>query len=289
MALDGPCDDDDDVTPEMRAQLAAISNTFTATKGDPLVTKGNGVHFEALPAPNIRNGTTHFLALDKVNLNRDFLQLMEVDCLSAPPTRNHPHGNFKLSYDKEWLAILRTFADELELGGKMSDPIPAFKSPDEYHSQIDKELRWVEKNVVQEGRMRIPHNFVQTAPIYDPNLRISENDQPREYTNPQTAEFCALLDLENKFDFSEADRDERMACGPDEYNQPIKFRGRGGRRGTNAMLRMQEAQKAGVRYERSATRNDEMHPQRHMARPDGSYSDRPILDPKNGTRFMGRN
>lgn len=215
----------EDVTPEMRAQLAALSSTF-----DPAATvaKAEKKEFVPLPTPQIHNKISFFLSLDKVDLNRDFLQLMEVDCLSAPRTKT-PQGPHRLSYDKEWLAILRTFADELHLGGNATDPVPEAKSPEEYRARILKEEQWIERNVVQAGKMMIPNNFVITAPVHDPSRIVGEDAMPREYTNPQTSTFCKLIGIENKFDLSEEERAKRMKQGPSAYVKKEKVRG--GRRG----------------------------------------------------------
>lgn len=223
---------DNEVSEEMRAQLAALSGSFASQS----IKKT-----EPLPFPEaISNKTTHFLALDKCEYNRDFLQLLEVEAISEIPLQGQLDRPFKLQYDPEWLAILRVFARDLELGG---NPIKA-TAPDRgegyYRDRIAEEAQWIEENVVTKGFLGVPENFTITAPIYDCDLQVDRSEMPREYTNPQTSEFCNLLGIENPFDISEEERDARMARGPrpqrnhqtfHEGNREGGSRGRGHGRG----------------------------------------------------------
>ena len=197
---------EDGVSEEMRAQLASLSSNFA----EPQHVKVSA----RLPLPeSIHNKETRFLALDKCEPHREFLQLLEVESISEPhPTaRERP---YKLQYDKEWLAILRVFAQELELGSAPTDAVPISRGDTYYRERIIDEEKWVEEHVEEPGQMTIPNNFVITAPAYDPDQDINSGDMPREYTNPQTSNFCQLIGIENKFDFPEEERDARMAQGP---------------------------------------------------------------------------
>ena len=226
-------EDEESVPESLRAQLADISGSFAPRPAQQIASA-------TLPAPEeIANTTTQFLALDKCEPSRDFLQLLEIPSLTndkaAPSTRP-----FKLQYDKEWLAITRVFAPELELGGTEHDVAPPHKGDAYYRDRIIQGEMWVEKNVVQAGRLEVPENFVQTAPIYDPDLDVPEEASPREYTNPQTSQFCDLVGIDNKFDFDENDRTNRMKSGPLAYVPRPKIRGKGrGNRNTDNNFRGQ--------------------------------------------------
>jgi lariat debranching enzyme len=197
---------DNEVSEEMRAQLAALSRSFA-----PQSIKKPG----PLPFPEaISNKTTHFLALDKCDYNRDFLQLLEVEAISEPPLQGQLDRPFKLQYDPEWLAILRVFAPDLELGGNPAKATAPNRGEGHYRDRIAEEAQWIEEHVVTKGLLEVPENFTITAPIYDRDLRVDGSEMPREYTNPQTSAFCNLLGIENPFDLSEDERDTRMARGP---------------------------------------------------------------------------
>jgi lariat debranching enzyme len=215
--------DEEEVSDSMRAQLAEISSAFALPSNQQPVSA-------PLPLPDsISNTTTQFLALDKCEQGRDFLQLLEVESISEPSDVPSPHP-YKLQYDKEWLAILRVFAPELELGGDPNGKIPPHKGDTYYCARISEEEAWIEEHVVQPGRLTVPENFAITAPIYDPDEQVTAADKPREYTNPQTSKFCELIGIENQFDMSEEERKMRMDRGarPEERNS---YRSRGGGRG----------------------------------------------------------
>lgn len=157
---------------------------------------------EPLPhPPTITNKITNFLALDKCLPHRKFLQLLEIDPL-APST---PASPLHLTYDPEWLSILRVFAPH-----DPHQPSPPNLGEAAYQPLIAEQRGWVEENVVQKDKLLIPENFEPTAPVYDGrDIRSVGREQPPEYSNPQTAAFCEMLGIPNHFDASEEDHEER--------------------------------------------------------------------------------
>ncbi|KAG2416865.1 hypothetical protein HFD88_008082 [Aspergillus terreus] len=215
-----------EVSEEIRSQLPA---SFMRPKPEPEPMNG--------PLPEaITNRRTDFLALDKCLPNRHFLQLVEFQTVSDLE-QVQCQRPYRLQYDKEWLAITRVFAPDLQLGDPSAKP-PADKGDLAYRPLIEEEEKWVEENVVKAGKMTVPENFTPTAPFYDPSVPITTDQMPPEYTNPQTAQFCELIGIENKFDLSDEERQMRMAAGPREARPQFSRRGgfgpgrgRGGRGG----------------------------------------------------------
>ncbi|PGH17102.1 hypothetical protein AJ80_04977 [Polytolypa hystricis UAMH7299] len=188
--------------------------------------------FEATLPAGITNTTTKFLALDKCGSGRQFLQLLEFPATSSSDSSAEDQHPYQLKYDKEWLAITRVFANDLILGDPDA-PIPHNKGDAIYKPMIEEAEQWVEENISSKGKMVVPENFSITAPIYDPAVPIDTNQQPQEYTNPQTTQFCELLGIENKFHASDEDRQARNAAGPRPASERNNnFGGHGqGRRG----------------------------------------------------------
>lgn len=216
--------DQEKVSDVMRAQLAELSSSFAPISDQQPVSA-------SLPLPKgIANKTTQFLALDKCERGRDFLQLLEVAAISEQSCRSEGPP-YKLQYDKEWLAILRVFAPELELGGNANEKVPAHKGDTYYRERIIEEEEWIEKHVVRAGKLTVPENFSITASVYDADESVATSDSPREYTNPQTSAFCELIDIDNKFDASEEEREARMTRGPRPDQRSFSHNDRGGGRG----------------------------------------------------------
>lgn len=166
----------------------------------------------ALPE-DIINQVTRFYALDKCDRQRCCIHLQELPAFSSPDGFQEEGRPFQLRYDQEWLAITKALAPELQYGCDPSEKTPRNRGDVNYLPSIIEAEKWVEENVVKKNKMVIPQNFVQTAPVYDPSVPKS-HDQPPEYNNPQTAAFCELLDIENKFASTTEEREAREAQGP---------------------------------------------------------------------------
>ena len=185
------------VPPELRSQLPEAFSRPVALDSERVQ-----LAQPSPPPPGITNKETSFLALDKCLPNRKFLQFLEIEPLSVhgdptiPPT---------LSYDPEWLAILRVFGTH--------DPHLAFPpNPGEvaYAPLIQAQEVWVQENLVEKEMMPVPDNFELTAPVHDgKNIETVGRKQPKEYSNPQTKAFCEMLGIPNWFDASEHDREQR--------------------------------------------------------------------------------
>lgn len=166
------------------------------------------------PLPGeISNKSTQFLALDKCVPRREFLQLLELHPVSEQQDGPPPQRPYRLQYDKEWLAITRVFNKELHLGDPNAAPSPD-KGNVLYQPEIIEAEKWIEENVVKSGKLDVPENFTVTAPFYDPTVSEKTEKQPLEYTNPQTAQFCELIGIENKFHMSDEERKARAEAGP---------------------------------------------------------------------------
>tara|TARA_R110002003_G_scaffold198_25_gene15609 strand:+ start:16930 stop:18432 length:1503 start_codon:yes stop_codon:yes gene_type:complete len=204
-----------EVPQDLRDLLPA---SFAPQKHEPIPT---------LPFPEqITNKTTRFLALDKCLPKRSFLQLVEI----TPHTPAQLQRPLQLAYDQEWLAITRAFASDLQVG----DPdahVPSDKGDAHYRPLIEKEMAWVEEHVINAGKMTIPNDFAQTAPVFDPSLGIHVPQLPEEYSNPHTQNFCDLLQIPNVFHASEEERAQMQQNGPRAVQQRPNRGGGGGRGG----------------------------------------------------------
>nr|XP_033800415.1 lariat debranching enzyme isoform X1 [Geotrypetes seraphini] len=128
---------------------------------------------------------TKFLALDKCLPQRDFLQVIDVD--------HDPDACDCLEYDLEWLAVLKTTNDLINVTPKLWN-VPENNG---LHAKWDfSATEETMKEVLNEigEDLRIPSNFSTTAVCYDPS-NPQNHREPDHIINPQTTEFCALLGL----------------------------------------------------------------------------------------------
>lgn len=181
------------------------------------------------PPAAVKNKVTKFMALDKPNNHEPFVELVELNPISANP------GNFerplRLRYDKEWLAITRAFAHELQLGDPKAVS-PTHLGDEGYSRTIQSAASWIEDNVVRHNLLEIPENFEPVAPFYNPAVPITTTEAPLEYPNPQTAAFCQLVGIDNKFKLTDEERDARIRAGARPNSRPdTGFRTKRGTRG----------------------------------------------------------
>lgn len=161
---------------------------------------------------------TKFLALDKYKEGQRSTNFLEVKELDTPPnvddgvySAQSDAGKFLLYYDEEWLAITRAYADTLQLKDPSTLVVPPQKNKPPTQASIAKHRSWVRDNITKQGRLRVPDNFAQHGPVYDPNEEHTF-DQPQEYPNSQTVQFAELLEMPNRFSLAdeaaEVDDDE---------------------------------------------------------------------------------
>ncbi|KAI1210793.1 lariat debranching enzyme, C-terminal domain-containing protein [Annulohypoxylon truncatum] len=227
----------DAISEELRAQLPA---SFAKP-----VQRPSGVNPGQPVPPSITNKAVRFLALDKCLPGRKYLQLCEVTPVSKSPMEkskksDNPEQRYELEYDPEWLAITRAFAPYLTIGGPHMAPAPPDLGEEVYRPMIDQERAWVKLNIVDKGKLAVPHNFALTAPPHrrgvDPDF---VDEQPDEYTNPQTTAFCELLGVPNLWDASPEERARRKEEGPKVTSAEPRF-SRGGGRGHDSKFTKRE-------------------------------------------------
>lgn len=159
------------------------------------------------PSPaSVFNTETQFLALGKCAPDQKHLEL----CYIKPATIawRSTSTALRLEYDSEWLAITRVFHRYITIGDRNAKP-PVDEGEIVYGEMIDKERAWVDEHVVAQDKLTIPENFAFTAPPHNPGDPEAVSWQPEEYTNPQTAAFCELLQIKNLWDATSQERKAR--------------------------------------------------------------------------------
>ncbi|XP_045138094.1 lariat debranching enzyme B-like [Portunus trituberculatus] len=131
---------------------------------------------------------TKFLALDKCLPRRDFLQVIEVP--STEP--------LELSYDAEWLTILRLTNHLLSVSDKtVYMPGPGSSERYQFTPSQEEIAETVQK---MEGNMRIPLSFSPTAESYQEargKPRMDLVQMPRPSVNPQSTLLCERLGIDD--------------------------------------------------------------------------------------------
>ncbi|EMD34237.1 hypothetical protein CERSUDRAFT_86365 [Gelatoporia subvermispora B] len=151
---------------------------------------------EAPPPPPKPKKVTSFLGLGKCVNHSNPKQYLEVTNVKLPHKKLHD-GPPVLTFDPEWLAITRAFHPYMSLERHQ------LPYPDEATARaaVQRELEWVKKHVLgDKGSIRVGdvQKFEMTAP---PPARRGRVTEPlRHWPNPQTAAFCAMLEIENKID-----------------------------------------------------------------------------------------
>ncbi|KAF4970922.1 hypothetical protein FSARC_2118 [Fusarium sarcochroum] len=240
--------DDDDAEDTKAEPIAEVKNSGTETKEAPEASNEVSDELRAqLPAsfarpqpkktpgqpvpPGITNKEVRFLALDKCLPGKHYLQLCEIQPFKPetsseyPPAQESPR--WRLQYDPEWLAITRVFHGSLVVGDRTVQTPPDL-GEEHYLPLIEKETEWVEENLVKPGKLDVPYNFEITAPPHVHGTPEIVNNQPEEYTNPQTTTFCELMGVSNIWDATEQERRQRKAQGPPKTDQRFTGGGRGG-------------------------------------------------------------
>ncbi|KAL3072790.1 hypothetical protein niasHS_017764 [Heterodera schachtii] len=142
------------------------------------------VHFTAVVPHSSASPTasvTRFLALDKPNENprRRFIQFLHIPIAEDAP--------LDLCYDPQWLAILRA-TDELTQFTDKSVFMPSAVSPPTT-DDIDSLLHSFGAD------LRIPSNFLHTAPPEREPWNCKGRPPSLYYRNPQTQQFCERLGI----------------------------------------------------------------------------------------------
>ena len=144
------------------------------------------VRFPATVHHSQTSKVTKFLALDKCLPRRKYLEVIDVGAASGP---------LELTYDAEWLAITK-----LTLPIMNTKPIQTQlpHSVEEVTRLKPTEDAIREVSGLLGNDLKIPCNFTQNAPLYNP-AKHKKFVQVTANTNPQTDSFCQLLKIRNPF------------------------------------------------------------------------------------------
>lgn len=133
-----------------------------------------------------KNNNTQFLALDKCLPKREFLQIINIQT-------DEQDSDQGLSYDPEWLAILRSTNDLVSVSRR---PVFLPRLTDSVMSKYVITKQSIEETTkLMDQTLTIPNNFnCEIAPLYNPQM--PNRFKPVQCrTNSQTTEFCAKLEI----------------------------------------------------------------------------------------------
>lgn len=106
-----------------------------------------------------------------------------------------PNKNIELHYDLEWLTILQ-LTNHLISVKKVNSYMPGPNSNERWKfTPTEEEKELVLKRFRND--LKIPENFVQTAPAYDPTAANQVESPIQVKQNPQTVEFCERLGIDD--------------------------------------------------------------------------------------------
>lgn len=125
---------------------------------------------------------TKFLALDKVLGNRKYLEIIDIE----PTVPSNEDG---LQYDAEWLAILKSTDKLLSIEKKCSVPALWSKLHSVTQENIDQVIHKFQND------LKIPENFEMSEPAINGLHNDNDPKRLRNFTNPQTTQFCAKLGI----------------------------------------------------------------------------------------------
>lgn len=131
------------------------------------------------------NISTSFLALDKCLPKRPYFRIMDIE-----PKPEVANDEKVLRYDPEWLCVLRKTDKYVSHERNPRTKIPAIWITAEPVKQEEMD------DVFQkfDGNLNVPYNFAMCPPV----LSAYEDTDPhrtKNYTNPQTVEFCGKLGI----------------------------------------------------------------------------------------------
>lgn len=135
-------------------------------------------------------GVTKFLALDKCLPRRQFLQILDLPTPSG-------HAPLTLEWDPEWLAILR--ATEPLMRHTPALWLPPHPLTDERHSFTPTQDELAHIDQLFDKDFSIPNNFTRTVTPHDPARRVDHRAVAVAQENPQTADFCRRLGIDNPY------------------------------------------------------------------------------------------